>query len=296
MTKLFSVFKKHQPDIEALSARLDGQLDAASVTALEKHLPGCDACRAADAGLREAKAMLAALPEVGHPRSFRLRQADVEAPARPSPARQSSGPMRWAPACAAISAVVFAVVLGADLATRDSNSSTQFSSLESSERIGMAAADDSFDGDAAAPGVAPGGAIENGGAGSTPPETGEGQADTPPIVPNDAAAPTGEPPSGDEPVAGAPEIGDTTAQASTGEDPAGSTFLPPTPTPATLGALPPEGAADDPAQRGSDGFSQNDNDNGNRWGFLFVEVAAAGTAMVALAAWLIWRRRRGQPA
>lgn len=306
MNKLLRPFRKHRPDIDTLSEHVDGRLNAARAAEIEAHIATCTACREAHSGLVETRALLAAMPEVGHPRSFRLRQADVEAPVRPpARARGSSAAMRWAPACAAVSAVVFVVVLGADFASRDSNSTAEFSSLESSDRIGMTAADDSADGENAPAAGSTAPETDPGTTGDTATDSGateaarEGQGVAP--QPQDAAEPTGAPPSGDAPVEGAsgaaPDTGadaDATAAANAG----GSSFVPPTPTPAALGAVPPEVAAPmTQADADVEQFSKNDADDGNRNGFLFVEITAAAIAVLAGAAYVAWRwMRRGNAA
>ncbi len=303
MNKLLRPFRKHQPDIDALSEHIDGRLSAARSSELEAHISTCTACTDAHAELLEARALLAALPEVEHPRSFRLRQADIEAPVR-TPARGgSSAALRWAPACAAVSAVVFVVVLGADLASRESNNSAQFSSLESSERFGMTAADESAD-TALAPGVSaaerqnsPTTGGEGGGAIDGTSGTAASQAET--SNPQDATEPTGAPPSGDAPVEGATGAEpDPDADATAAANAGGSNFVPPTATAAALGAVPPDAV---PPTTDVDAdveqFSKKDSDDGNRNGFLFVEITAAATAVLAGAAYVAWRwMRRGNAA
>lgn len=108
----------HKPDIGALSALVDGALDAAAVQALESHTSGCAACATELDGLRRVKAMLAALPQVEPTRSFRLRRSDVEAPA-PRVSSSASGLLRAMPALAAVAAAVFVGTLATDFSTRD---------------------------------------------------------------------------------------------------------------------------------------------------------------------------------
>lgn len=106
--------RPHKPDVGALSALVDGALPPAAAAALEAHVAGCEACRAELAGLRAVRSMLSALPEAAAPRSFRLRRADVEAPAR-----RSAAPPVWLRAMPALSAA--ALVLFVALAAVDAS-------------------------------------------------------------------------------------------------------------------------------------------------------------------------------
>ncbi|MEX2245575.1 MAG: zf-HC2 domain-containing protein [Dehalococcoidia bacterium] len=114
--------RRHTPDIEALSAFLDGGLEAAQARALEAHLASCDVCSGRLDVLRALRAALRELPEAETPRSFRLRRADIEAPAPAAAA--APGWMRLAPALSALSVLVFAVLVGVDL-SRGGGSSGQ---------------------------------------------------------------------------------------------------------------------------------------------------------------------------
>ena len=83
--KLLAVLRRtHEPDIAALSALLDGRLDAAPRRRFEAHIAACDACRARLDGLRACARRCARCRRSNAPRSFRLRPADVAgaAPAR----------------------------------------------------------------------------------------------------------------------------------------------------------------------------------------------------------------------
>jgi hypothetical protein len=98
----------HEPDVNALSARLDGQLDAAAAARLDEHVASCEACRIVRDGLRATRDALRAMPVATPPHSFRLRAADVE-----RAAARASGPSllsRWAPAGMVAAAVAIAVV------------------------------------------------------------------------------------------------------------------------------------------------------------------------------------------
>ena len=69
-------FRKHQPDVNALSAQLDGMLDPRASANLDVHVSSCDACRAQLYGLRTTRAP-ASIPKAEGPRRFRLRVADT---------------------------------------------------------------------------------------------------------------------------------------------------------------------------------------------------------------------------
>ncbi|MCZ2110183.1 MAG: zf-HC2 domain-containing protein [Dehalococcoidia bacterium] len=75
----------------AASAYIDGELGGRALRDFELHLAQCAVCREQVAGLRQASALIAALPEVAAPRSFRLTRAMVEQSARP----QASGSPSW---------------------------------------------------------------------------------------------------------------------------------------------------------------------------------------------------------
>jgi hypothetical protein len=122
VNKLLRILRRHEPDVNLLSAHLDGRLDAREMARLEPHLASCEACRADLAGLRAARDALRALPEAAPPRSFRLRPADVER-AAVSGAPGPSPMLRWAPAASAVAAVVFAIVLSVDLTSSGGGSS-----------------------------------------------------------------------------------------------------------------------------------------------------------------------------
>jgi anti-sigma factor RsiW len=113
---LQSLLRRHRPDVPALSAYADGSASAADAAAIERHLAACEVCRAEVAGLRSLRATLGAMPQAEHPRSFRLRAADVErAPGRAS-ASGFGVAMRLMPMVSAAAGLVFVLVLGADLA------------------------------------------------------------------------------------------------------------------------------------------------------------------------------------
>ena len=173
MKNPFASLRKHQPDVEALSAYADGRLDAGLAAALAAHIETCVACTMRLAELRQVKTMLAAMPEQPHPRSFRLRQADVEAPAPAAAASRSrpashGGLLRAMPVMSALGVFAFAVVVAADVSTRNdggrlASSDRSIASLNSdSAEFGEDAAAGQAQPPAtgAAPGAAPGAVTE----------------------------------------------------------------------------------------------------------------------------------------
>ncbi len=120
VNNLLRSFRKHRPDVNALSAQLDGVLDPRESARLDAHVASCDACRTQLDGLRTARAALRSMPEATHPRSFRLRVADTV------PVTTPHSPMlRWAPAAGAFAGVVVAVVVGASLYSGGGSSNSQ---------------------------------------------------------------------------------------------------------------------------------------------------------------------------
>jgi len=114
LTELFHRLRgRHRPDLEALSVYADGRLDVRPAAALEAHLASCGVCRGRLEELRAVRSALGALPAAEAPRSFRLRQADVEA--APAPAAAPVPWMRALPALSAVALVVFAVLVSVDL-------------------------------------------------------------------------------------------------------------------------------------------------------------------------------------
>lgn len=139
----------HQPDVEALSASLDGRLPAAEAERLRAHVAGCAACRAQLTSLQSARDALRGLGEVEAPRSFALRQADLAA---------MPAPRRWAPALASATAVLVLAIAGGAVwyASRSGDGDSQLAASEAAPTrpVGAIAAD------SAAPSPTP--RIENG--------------------------------------------------------------------------------------------------------------------------------------
>lgn len=124
MTNLLSLFRRH-PDIDALSAHLDGRLDSSAAAGLESHVSACEACAARLLGLRAAQSALRTVESVDAPRSFRLRQADVEAGVRAAPRRGGTSlALRLMPATSAAAVVLLVVLVGADLLSQGGGSSS----------------------------------------------------------------------------------------------------------------------------------------------------------------------------
>jgi hypothetical protein len=272
--KLSGLFSRgHKPDIDALSALVDGALDATTARTLEAHVASCDACTAELDGLRSVKSMLAALPQVEPTRSFRVRLADIEAPAKPARAR-AAGLLRAMPALAAAAAVVFVAVLATDVSTRDSDGERQAASrtvADSAIPESMSTDDRALefgtDGDDAASensGTAAGGTA----AGS--PAAAEAAA---PDVAPQPPQPSG---AAGSPVADAPaDASDGAARDSAGE----------------LSAATTEAEAIESADAAS---QEDDGGDGNRMGFLVVEIAAGALAIGAVAIFIASRRRKSE--
>ena len=323
MNKLLRLLgKRHQPDTEALSALIDGRLDAARAATVEEHTTSCAACSTALGEMRQAQAALRAMPVVDVPRSFRLRPADVVGLSPAHAPASASRMLRWSPAAAAAAITIFAVVLGADLATRDGSS--RLATLESQQRTGTIMDESATFAEDAAKDSAPAPAIPPDTCGSTgaiqPPDTGTSvaaagpsdastqaplaaaptpdatQAPTDATVPADAA--DGSEAASSPSEGGAPET-DAGLPATTGPDrdqyaPEPDVQLPPgTPV-----------AGDDAAGSGAQPSltpvreltalaSDDDQDGeGNRMAFRIVEIAAALVAVVSGGTFVTWRLRR----
>ena len=181
-------WRRHPVRDEDLSALLDGELEAARRERVESHLETCAACRAAIDELRAVRAALAALPRAQTPRSFALRQADIEA----GMVLAAPSALGRAPALlgglAMVAFVAFFVLLGVDLSDGSSEPSAGPAVRPLSGAVEQY---DAADGDAAAPQSEEGGDGEvrddNAGELSPPPDVapGEESAELPePAVPD----------------------------------------------------------------------------------------------------------------
>jgi len=137
--RLLAIFTRtHQPDRDALSALLDGQLAPERAAAIEAHVDTCEVCTSTLEGMREVRTMLRALPEVDAPRSFRLRASDVAAPRRAVPAPPTTL-MRAMPVLSGAAVLVFAIAVSFDIAGSggsDSDSTASLSAMTDSAAEG----------------------------------------------------------------------------------------------------------------------------------------------------------------
>ncbi len=128
VNKLLRFLRGHEPDVNALSAHLDGHLDATAAARLDEHVASCDACRGVRDGLRATRDALRAMPEAAPTRSFRLRAADVER--RAERTVLAAGVARWAPGAIATALVTIAIV-GAYATLRDERGTSSMVQLAS---------------------------------------------------------------------------------------------------------------------------------------------------------------------
>lgn len=112
--------RRHPIRDEELSAYVDGQLDAAAGARLEAHIESCAACRDTLTELRAVRAALVAMPRSQAPRSFALRQEDVQ----PQPSAGAFAALGAAPALlggvATVALVAFVVLVGIDVTDESS--------------------------------------------------------------------------------------------------------------------------------------------------------------------------------
>ena len=109
--------RRHPIGDEELNAYIDGELDDAVRSRVEAHVESCAACREAVDELRTVSQALQALPRAQAPRSFALREADVE----PMPARQAGWLAGATPLLGGVVTVAFLaffVLVGVDVAGR----------------------------------------------------------------------------------------------------------------------------------------------------------------------------------
>ena len=93
---------RHPVSGSDLSAYVDGQLGEAARGRVDAHIDACASCREALAELRALRSAIRELPRASAPRSFSLREADVQ-PLTPQP----SGFSRAMPALSAVAMVAF---------------------------------------------------------------------------------------------------------------------------------------------------------------------------------------------
>lgn len=146
MKKLFNLFGGHRPDAEALSAYLDRRLTANESAAVEAHVAACDACRTRLTGLQDVRATLRATPQAAAPRSFRVREADLES--APRAATPAAAPwIRALPAFGGLAAAVFVFSVAIDVQGGGTSGDEQTAAMrtlemDASRPAGGIAADD----------------------------------------------------------------------------------------------------------------------------------------------------------
>ncbi len=113
--------RRHPIGDEELNAYIDGELDAAASSRVEAHMESCAACRETVGELRTVSQALQSLPRVQAPRSFALREVDVE----PAPARTAgwlAGATPLLGGVAAVAFLAFFVLVGVDVTDRSEDS------------------------------------------------------------------------------------------------------------------------------------------------------------------------------
>ena len=232
--------------------------------------------------------MLAAMPQADAPRSFRLRQADVEAPARPAPVFMP-GLLRALPAASGVAALAFVLVLATDLSTRGGDGGRVASLQSAADSAPSSARMESKSAEAPAD--------ASGADGDDPASDQATQYYDAGVTP---AAEGLEPELSDTGVEGTPEAAAARAEALAPGAPGGEAAT------AVTGALeqdsPLDGAADDEAltqvvDEQEVGtleviVPEADDDDGGRMAFLVVEIMAGGVAIAAGAAYAVSRRNR----
>lgn len=139
--------RRHPVSDEELSAYVDDQLSPADRARVEAHLDGCAACRDSLEELRAVKSALGSLPGVPAPRSFALREADVQ-PQQPAAA---GGLARAVPLLSGVTAaavIAFGVLVGVDLRSSGSGGAAD-EAFQTSSEDGDAVPDAAAGGDAA---------------------------------------------------------------------------------------------------------------------------------------------------
>jgi hypothetical protein len=117
-------FRAHSRLQEQVSAYVDNELGGREQARVRDHLEACAECTALAGSFAGTKQLLAALPAVEPPRSFRLTPAIMAAPARsrPVPAR-SRLPLRVAQMATAVAVMALAIVVVVDLGDSGSSGS-----------------------------------------------------------------------------------------------------------------------------------------------------------------------------
>lgn len=90
--RIFSTLRRHSWYAARADAFADGELTPGEAARFEQHMAACDTCRAVVAEGRELRAIVARLPEVPVPRSFRLTPS-MAASAKPAPALVPKAPL-----------------------------------------------------------------------------------------------------------------------------------------------------------------------------------------------------------
>ncbi len=107
---------------EQVSAYVDGELAGRERDRVRDHLRTCAECAALARSLAGTKQLLAAMPAVEAPRSFRLTQTMVGAPARARPAPgRSVVPLRVAQMATAVAVMALGIVVVVDLGDQGSS-------------------------------------------------------------------------------------------------------------------------------------------------------------------------------
>jgi anti-sigma factor RsiW len=108
---------KHLPDLTALSAYLDGELDADETRSVATHLATCPACSARLTELQVLSAGFRALPEetLGFDLAGVIEGRLAAAPRRPTPERKRDWRTGWPLAVGAAASIAAGVFMGSAL-------------------------------------------------------------------------------------------------------------------------------------------------------------------------------------
>ena len=172
-------WRKHPIRDVDLSTYVDGQLEPPARDRLEAHIETCSPCRDALGELRALRSALQELPPATAPRSFALREADVQSQAKPS--LTSARPPALLGGLASVALVAFVALVGVDVlgqpSTRDDADATRAMSAEALEdgaKVPLLAGDDADDGSLLTSGLATVEPDEFGGLSEAPPEDAAG--------------------------------------------------------------------------------------------------------------------------